>query len=397
LLHRLIQAEFWNENYAEVGDTLLALAHLHFQRGDQHEALDTLQSVLSLDPLHFEALKQLVSVFTALNESKLSAHHLRQLGETAIARGDLPAAISAFQQLLEHSYHPAFEERLAQVYESQGDLDRALSCFGSLACRYRADEHWQEAARVTQRMAALEPDEPGHREALIALYQRLGLAGQAVEQQLQLARHYQQREQSEPAVFWYQQVLKLEANNLEACQRLAEADPQNVELRERLVKLQELAGDRESVRSGWLQLSNLHTRNGCAEQALSARFHYGELCYHLGDLDLAIEQFQQTRKHPDLELKSYTMLGLCFASKRGLMMLDLAIRQFQKALEVQGRSQQDYLEVRYQLAMVLFENSRAVAALAELRKCYEIDVAFRDVSYWIERVERSLKESERQP
>ena len=534
LLHRVIQAEFWNENYTEAGDSLLALAKLHLKHGEQHEALDTLQSVLSLDPLHFEARKELVSVFTALDDSKLAAHHLRQLAETALTKGEVQGAISAFQQLLEISADPTFEERLAQIYEGQGDVVKALSSFQSLVGRYRAEERWEEAARVTERIVELAPDQLEDREALISLYQRLGHSGQAVEQQFQLARRYQERRDLERAISLYEEVLRYQVDNHEARRylvdayldagrvgaaleqaealtehyldtkdhntaiylysRLVDADPENVELQERLVKFYGLAGDPENAKSRWIGIADLHERNGRYERAaeavqkalefdesqldllyrlallyaekikdnqsaltalrklfqlapdrtdavkmyidlllkeeqvseagqvlqrleqaggesveikanviallkssveanpadLKARFNYGELCYHLGDLDHAIEQFQQTRKHPDFELMSYNMLGLCFASKRGYMMLDLAIKQFQKGLESKGRSEQDYLEIRYNLAMVQYQNGRAKDALAELKECYNVDIAYRDVRSWIQKIEGEL-------
>jgi tetratricopeptide (TPR) repeat protein len=537
LLHRVIQAEFWNENYTEAGDSLLALAHLHLKRGEQHEALDTLQSILSLDPLHFEARKELVSVFTSLDESKLAAHHLRQLAETALTKGEVSGAILAFQQLLEISEDPTFEERLAQIYESQGDVDKALSSFRSLVGRYRAEERWEEAARVTERIVELAPDQLDSREELITLYQRLGHAPQAVEQQFLLARAYQERRELERAIGLYEDVLKFQTDNHDARRhlvdayldagrvpmaleqaealtehyldtknhataiylysRLVEADPENVELQERLVKFYGLAGDPENAKSRWIHISQLHEAHGRYDRAaeavqkaleldenqielqhrlallyaerlgdnqaalgqlrklfqmaperidavkmyidlllkeeqvseagqvlqrleqaggegveiktnviaalrssveanpgdLKARFNYGELCYHLGDLDHAIEQFQQTRRHPDYELMSYNMLGLCFASKRGYMMLDLAIKQFQKGLESKGRSEQDYLEIRYNLAMVQYQNGRLKEALAELKECYNVDIAYRDVRSWIQKIEGELATS----
>jgi hypothetical protein len=48
------------------------------------------------------------------------------------------------------------------------------------------------------------------------------------------------------------------------------------------------------------------------------------------------------------------MLGLCFAEKSGFNMLDLAIRQFRRGLETQGHSEQEYLEIRYNLALLQY-------------------------------------------
>ena len=537
LLHRVIQAEFWNENYVEAGNSLLALAQLHLNKGEPHDALDALQSVLSLDPLHFEARQALVSVFTSLEESKLAAHHLRQLAETALTKGEVSGAIVAFQQLLEISEDPTLEERLAQIYESQGDVEKALSAFQSLLGRYRGEARWEEAARVTERIVELDPSLLDEREGLITLYQQLGLNAQVVEQQYQLARRYQDVGEASRAVGLLEEVIKVQTENFDARRhlvdaylglgrvssaleqaesltehyldtkdhstaislysKLVEADPENVELQERLVKFYGLAGDPENAKSRWIAISFQHEKGGRFDRAaealqkalelddsqldllqrlavlyaekigdnqaalvclrklfgmapektdavkmyidlllraeqvseagqvlqkleqaggesveikasviaalkssveanpsdLKTRFNYGELCYHLGDLDHAIEQFQQTRRHPDFELMSYNMLGLCFASKRGYMMLDLAIKQFKKGLETKGRPEQDYLETRYNLAMVLYQNNRAAEALAELRECYNVDIAYRDVRSWIQKIENEQANS----
>lgn len=537
LLHRLIQAEFWTENYPEAGESLLALAKLHLKRGEHHDALDTLQSVLSLDSHHFEARKVLVSVFTTLDESKLAAHHLRQLAETALTKGEVEEAVSAFQQLLDISNDPVFEERLAQIYESQGDMERALTSFQSLVGRYQQEERWEEAARVTERIVELNPELLDDRGALVELYKKLGMQDKAMEQQFKLAHAYQERGELEPSIRLYEGVLQFSPDNqdarrllvdayldsgnvsaaleqgealtehylntkdhntaIELYTRLVGADPENVELQERLVKFYGLAGDLESAKVRWVQLADLHEeRERFAKAAeaiqkalelddsqvelqhrlallyaeklddkvaaltqfrklfqmaperldavqmyidillkeeqvseagqvlqqleqaggdsvaikndviaslrdkvesnpsdLKARFNYGELCYHLGDLDHAIEQFQQTRRNPEFELLSYNMLGLCFANKKGFNMLDLAIKQFKKGLETRGHSEQSYLELRYNLAMIQYQNGRVTEALNDFKECYRIDITYRDVRSWIEKVESELASS----
>lgn len=537
LLHRVIQAEFWTENYAEAGESLLVLAKLHLKRGEHHDALDTLQSVLSLDSHHFEARKVLVSVFTSMDESKLAAHHLRQLAETALTKGEVDEAISAFGQLLEISNDPVFEERLAQIYESQGEMELALRSFQSLVVRYQQEERWEEAARVTERIVELNPELLDDRGALVDLYKKLGMIEKAMEQQFKLARLYQQRDQLPVAIELYEGVLEGQAHNQEARRhlvdayldsgnvslaleqaealtehylnskdhqtavelydKLVKADPENVELQERLVKFYGLAGDLENAKVRWIGLADLHQARGrfvnaaeaiqkaldldesqielqnrlallYAEQLndqaaaltqlrklfqlaperldavkmyidillrqqqvseagqvlqqleqaggesvaikndvisslrnkvesnpadLKARFNYGELCYHLLDLDHAIEQFQQTRRNPEFELMSYNMLGLCFAKKKGFNMLDLAIKQFKKGLETKVQSEQSHLELRYNLAAIQYQNGRLRESLADFKECYRVDITYRDVRSWIEKIESELASS----
>ena len=90
---------------------------------------------------------------------------------------------------------------------------------------------------------------------------------------------------------------------------------------------------------------------------------------------------------------SYNMLGMCFAKKKGFNMLDLAIKQFKKGLETRGHGEQAYLELRYNLAMIQYQNGRIAEALNDFKECYRVDIAYRDVRSWIEKIETELASS----
>jgi tetratricopeptide (TPR) repeat protein len=534
LHHRLIQAHLWNDNYEEAAVTLMDLAQLHVSRGELQDALDAMQTVLSLEPHHFQARRQLVELCSGQGESRLASHHLRQLAEAALTKGSVEEAIDAFSRLMEISDDPTFQDRLAQVYESQGRTEEALHHYRQLVDRYSAAEQWEEAASATERIVTLLPEDLSVRRTLTELYQRLGLTERVLEQRFQLACHYLAQKDVDTAAELLEQVLnehpshnsarrvlldvylaqgrieealkqsesltahfileKDHANAIELYQKLVEAQPENADLRKHLIRFYEMAQDSASAAEQWLSLAQLYCRfesweEGVAAytrvlelddsraeihyqlariylekmgdaalalqefhrvyeldpgntQAMSkyirillrlskadsaaevirrltevnpeaadvkdsvmkdfrqridsepsdlrARFVFGELCYHLGELDHAIEQFQQTRRDRSFELKSYNMLGLCFAEKTGFNMLDLAIRQFRKGLETPGFSEQDYLELRYNLAMLQYRNNRLQEALQELKDCYAVDIAYRDVREWIRRIENEI-------
>ena len=81
------------------------------------------------------------------------------------------------------------------------------------------------------------------------------------------------------------------------------------------------------------------------------------------------------------EFKKFAMKG---------NMLDLAIRQFRRGLETPGFSEQEYLELRYNLAMLQYKNNRLQESLQELKDCYAVDIAYRDVREWIRRIENEI-------
>ena len=74
-------------------------------------------------------------------------------------------------------------------------------------------------------------------------------------------------------------------------------------------------------------------------------------------------------------------------------MLDLAIKQFKKGLETRGHSEQSYLELRYNLAMIQYQNGRMSEALSDFKECYRVDITYRDVRSWIEKIETELASS----
>ena len=90
---------------------------------------------------------------------------------------------------------------------------------------------------------------------------------------------------------------------------------------------------------------------------------------------------------------SYNMLGLCFAKKKGFNMLDLAIKQFKRGLEIKGHSEQAHLELRYNLATIQYQNGRYTESLADFKECYRVDIAYRDVRSWIDKIESELASS----
>jgi tetratricopeptide (TPR) repeat protein len=208
LHHRLISAHLWNDDYDDAAATLMELANLHVERGEQLDALEALQSILSLEPHHFQARRAMVERFTALQDSKLVAYHLRQLAESALTKGNLDEAIPAFKQLMEISDDPSLEDRLAQVYESQGDNALALQHYGRLAQRYRSEGRIEEAAAVTERIVGLAPDDLSIRGDLLELYSKLGMSDKVLTQRYQLACFYHSQGKAREAMSLLEQVLQ---------------------------------------------------------------------------------------------------------------------------------------------------------------------------------------------
>ena len=120
------------------------------------------------------------------------------------------------------------------------------------------------------------------------------------------------------------------------------------------------------------------------EGDFDTRYNLGIAYKEMGLLEEAIHEFLISAKHPEKFFDSAGLLGLCFREKG---MFSEAINWLQKALDVEGRSQGEYLAIRYELAQSHRLNENASAALEMLGDMMVIDPEYRDVAKLFEELQ----------
>lgn len=115
------------------------------------------------------------------------------------------------------------------------------------------------------------------------------------------------------------------------------------------------------------------------------RFGYAVEAFECGLLQEAIKHFQKTVQVREFELASYSYLGRAFVQDPRFG-LDMAILQFRKGLESRGHATEDYLALRYDLALMLVGSGRLHEALRELKQIVAVDVDFRDAMELLRRI-----------
>ncbi|MCA9792493.1 MAG: tetratricopeptide repeat protein, partial [Candidatus Eremiobacteraeota bacterium] len=349
-------------------------------REELPEAIALYEKVVAARPQKYDARRLLVDAYLDSGKVPAALQQSEALTEHYLTTKDHQTAIELYKRLVEaDSENVELRERLIKFYNMAEDSTNAMEQWLVLAGLHRANERYAQAVDCYRR--ALELDES------------------RVDLHYELAQiHVDHLDDIESAMRQFRRVYELAPTNLEAMERyirmLLDAGSAG-EAGEVLNKLVESSDSGDQVREALL--SELKAKIERDPADMSARFNYGELCFHLGELDLGIEQFQQTRRDPAFELKSYNMLGLCFAEKTGFNMLDLAIKQFRKGLETRGHSDQDYLELKYNLAMLQYRNGRLQESLQELKDCYAVDIAFKDVREWVRRIEAEIAGGPRFP
>ena len=119
-------------------------------------------------------------------------------------------------------------------------------------------------------------------------------------------------------------------------------------------------------------------------------FNYsmGVACREMGFLDDAIEQFQIALAQGQNPFESSSKLAFCFREKG---MLDEARETLQRALKIQGISQEKRLNVKYELGLLYKAQGKTEEAFKILKEISEVDQDFRDTEQEIGRLKGNLK------
>ncbi len=114
------------------------------------------------------------------------------------------------------------------------------------------------------------------------------------------------------------------------------------------------------------------------EHDAETHYNLGIAYKEMGLLEDAIKEFQLTAKDPEETLRSSSMLALCYAEKGAY---PLAINELQKVIEVMSPADEEYLNVKYDLAETYEKNKENDNALKVYTEIYTKDPEFRDVAH----------------
>jgi len=150
-------------------------------------------------------------------------------------------------------------------------------------------------------------------------------------------------------------------------------DPDNATLQQKLKELQ--------ISLAKTNVTQLQKKTQLYPNDLSLKFELGLAYFDLNNFDEAITEFQQAIKDPALSVRALNKLGLSFHAKS---MYDLAILQFNKALEKVPGMNQTSKDIIYNLGISLEAMGKRDDALTQYKKIYEADISYRDIAKKIE-------------
>ncbi len=211
--------------------------------------------------------------------------------------------------------------------------------------------------------------------------------------------------QKEPDTIHYRRALAdlyIRAERMdEALQTLEEAqkmsggaDPQidraisNVKLKKFDTEMAELkkAGDTAAVEAkeqerAAFELSDAAGRVKRYPNDLQFRYEWGVLLYENGNINEAIQQFQQSQRNPQKRTRSLYYMALCFKQKQ---QYDIALEQLEKALSEMPTMDTTKKDTLYELGLICEAMDDKQKAVKYYKEIYSVDIGYRDIAGKIE-------------
>ena len=114
---------------------------------------------------------------------------------------------------------------------------------------------------------------------------------------------------------------------------------------------------------------------------LQLRFELGEVLFQAGHDTEALPELQKAVQSPNVRIRAMNLLGQCMVRKG---MLDLAEVQFKKAASELSAMDDTKKEILYNLALVYETMGRKEDYIDSMKRIYEVDFGYRDVSARVE-------------
>jgi tetratricopeptide (TPR) repeat protein len=427
----LLQGILKQEPEFLTGRQLLRRAEVTRQKGGKKAMFNVSTAVLSIMKAQRELKKDPKRAVEMIEKVLEDEPYNRQanliLKQAAVAAGWPEIGVFALQTVLEEKPRDtkALQE-LGRLYHDLGESDQEVEVYNKLS---EIDPTNAEAVRLGKDAAARASMKTGgwtqaesyrdlikDKEAAVSLEQqsRMALTGESLEQQIEetYARHqaepqsvdfarrlgalYEQKEDFENAIAWYQYAADL-TKGTDASLTRKVSDLQHAQAAHEIAAHEEylaapgVGGDEYAARSEALALARKKRAELSIDDArkrsernptdLQLRFELGERLLEAGRPREAVPELQRARQNPNARLKSMNLLGRCY---RELGMLDLATKQFEEAAKEITTMDATKKEIVYNLGLVYEEMGEPEKSIGAMKQIYEADYGYRDVAARVE-------------
>lgn len=119
----------------------------------------------------------------------------------------------------------------------------------------------------------------------------------------------------------------------------------------------------------------------------NSHLRLGKFYQQLGFVDEALLEYHRAAQDPARFLQAANQLALCFVQQS---YSELAIQQFESALDTPGYQDEELLELRFNLACTLEDQGLLKEAMHAFQECFVVDIRYRDVAQRIEALSQRM-------
>lgn len=175
-----------------------------------------------------------------------------------------------------------------------------------------------------------------------------------------------------------QMKTRAEEEEMKSLEAQLVAEPDNEELKNHIAQLKQ-----ERALVSIAQAEQRVERNPTDPEL---RFNLGSAYFAAGQFNEAIPHLQQAKRNPHIRTRVLLTLGRAFDAKG---MHDIAIKQFEDALEDLSVMDATKKEVLYEMGQVYSKMGDQAKAIASYKEIYEVDYGYLDVAQLVEQSYRS--------
>ena len=314
--------------------------------------------------------------------------------------------------------------KLAEIYQKRGERQRAVGEYLTAADIFAKNNFYARAMAIYKQVPKQDPSLDHVYLKIADIYKKMGFLGDALAQYKLLIQYYDRTGMKEKALEVMGLMSEVDhrksaagTKGLKSGLQLPKEEGDTAGMVDTTTKKfwgekknlfdlgAELEADGPAEIESVMAVSTSEEVSGAGDifkelketggpSVVDPHFNYsmGVACREMGFLDDAIEQFQIALAQGQNPFESSSLLASCLQEKG---MLDEARETLQRALKMQGISQEKRLNVKYELGLLYKAQGKKEEAFKILREISEVDRGFRDTEKEMGRLKGNRKKAEK--
>lgn len=361
-------------------------------RSNPLETIEIAEEILTLDPTNLAGNELLAEAATlaGLSETEILAYevicdsrpkdtdYLKRLAKAYMHVADWQKAQRTYEDILAITPHDA--EALQGIRDATAMHATAVGRWEQTVQQKREDTSTTNYLPSPEDIESTSPETI--QKQIYRLYAELDPQSPDRNVAQQIAELYELKREYKSAMDWYEYAFALSSHLDPSIEKailglkIQQIDDKIHASSNNAVLVDDLMRERTN-----LLLASARQRVKRYPNDLALRYELGEALVLADRHREAIPELQRALRHPYVRYRAYNLLGYCYWNRN---MFDLAIKQYEVALPEMTVMDDLKKEMTYNYASILEQTEQYEAAMEELKKIYEVDSQYRDVSQRLE-------------